>query len=356
MRTRTISAVLVGILLLACGGAWGWFYCTKHFFVPEFPLRQAQRTTHRPAVAAIVLAAPANTAQPPVSDQSASLASTEPLQPAFALPFDVLDEFHQNIAKGLVIELGSSFPDLNKALSDESDSGTANSPMLRRTTLQLLEAAGTASSDKKPALLLAADLAASHLWCDVIRASPEQPKASCPDLEADLAKHGLVLHYDELGGGFYYRRDLLWRVWENYSDSPTGEQAFVLLLESGWDTSGTCDKGGDQTREVIRRGEEFLQKHPASPHRAAVTYLVAEAYASWWSLSKLGSNSGLADYVDPKQFQDGADTARLKAIEYFEKIPALAPGTKLDKHTQVAVESLRNKEVLKDPRFFCVYD
>ena len=351
-----IAAMLAGILLLAAGGAWGWFYYQTHFSVPEPPLQQAQRTPRRQAVAAIVLVAPPNTAQPSVSSQPASPESTEPPQPTFMLPWDALDEFHKDTEKGLVAELGSSFPDLNAALSDENNSGTSKNPIFSRTVFQLLETSRTASPENKPTLLLATDLTATHLWCDVNHVSAMEAKPSCPDLQADLAKQGLALHYDELGGGFYYRRELLWRVWENYPDSPPGEQAFVILLEDGWDPSGTCAKGGDQTREVIRRGEEFLRTHPASPRRAAVTYLVAEAYASWWSLSQTRSASGLADYVDPKDFQEGADAARLKAIEYFERLPALAPDTKFDKYARGAAKSLGDKEILQEPRFFCVYD
>src|SRR5229473_4693886 len=122
MRTRTISAMLAGILLLAGGGVWGWFYYRRHFSVPEPPLQQAQRTPRCPAVAAIVLAAPPNTAQPSVSSQPAPLESTEPPRPTFTLPWDALDEFHKDAEKGLAAELGSSFPDLNVALGDENNS------------------------------------------------------------------------------------------------------------------------------------------------------------------------------------------------------------------------------------------
>ena len=352
MKTRTISAVVVGVFLFSCGGVWGWFYYTKHYSLPDPPFPQTQRAPRRPGVTAIVLAAPLSTVQPTVSNQPPS-APAGPPPPTFALPWDALDEFHQNTAKGLVNEFGSSFPNLQTTFGDGS--GEGNNPIFVRTTLQLLDAFNTATPDKKPALLLAADIEATHLWCNSNDSSPE-PKSTCPDLEANLAKYGLALHFDEMGGGFFYRRDLLWRVWENYPESPSGEQAFVLLLEDGWDTTGACNNGGDQTREVIRRGEEFLQKHPASPYRAAVTYLIAEAYASWWSLSKINPNSPLAEYVDPKQYEDSADAARLKAIEYLEKLPALAPGTKFEKYAQAAVESLRDKEILKEPRFFCAGD
>ena len=57
--------------------------------------------------------------------------------------------------------------------------------------------------------------------------------------------------------------------------------------------------------------------------------LVAEAYASWWSLSNEPSGGEMSDYVDPKQFQQGAEDARLKAIAYFEQVLQLVPGTEL---------------------------
>lgn len=160
---------------------------------------------------------------------------------------------------------------------------------------------------------------------------------------------------DELGGGLYYSDILLWRIWKEYPQTTWGEQVFVLLLERGWDTSGVCEKGGDQTQGVIRQGEAFLQERPASPYRNEVTFLVAEAYASWWSLGVRG-DSAMADYVDPKQYEKGAEEARTKAIRYFEKVLQEAPEAELDEYTREVLPHLREKHVLNDPKFFCVYD
>src|SRR5260370_13343188 len=99
------------------------------------------------------------------------------------------------------------------------------------------------------------------------------------------------------------------------------------MLDCGWDTSATCEKGEDQIREVIWQGEAFLRQRPGSPYRGVVTLLVAEAYASWWSLSNEPAGSGMSAYVDPKQFQEGAQAARRKAIDYFGGVLQLAPGT-----------------------------
>jgi hypothetical protein len=184
----------------------------------------------------------------------------------------------------------------------------------------------------------------------------DQLEKVCGGLRKDLARLGITLKNDELGGGLYYPHDLLWRIWRDYPETPWGERAFVFILDHGWDTSATCEKGEDQTREVIRQGEAFLQQRAHSPYRGAVTLLVAEAYASWWSLSNEPAVSDMSAYVDPNKFQEGAEEARIKAIGYFEQVPQLAPGTKLSEFAQQVLPPLRKQQVLDNYRFFCVYD
>ena len=102
----------------------------------------------------------------------------------------------------------------------------------------------------------------------------------------------------------------------------------MVLLGMGWDSSRTCAKGSAQFREVIRQGESFLEQRPTSPQRAAVLLLVGQAYATWWSLSNETADSPMADYVDPKQYREGAQQARASTIRDFEQVVQLAPETK----------------------------
>jgi hypothetical protein len=153
-----------------------------------------------------------------------------------------------------------------------------------------------------------------------------------------------------------YRHDLLWRLWRDYPATDWGERAFVLLLDSGWDTSSICEKGEDQTREVIRQGESFLRERPSSPYRGVVTLLVAEAYASWWSLGNEPTGSDMSAYVDRKQFEEGAEAARIKAISSFEEVLQLAPGTGFSKFALEVLPPLRDRQILDNHRFYCVYD
>jgi hypothetical protein len=181
-------------------------------------------------------------------------------------------------------------------------------------------------------------------------------QAACARLQKDLARYDLKLDNDELGAGLYYPHDLLWRIWREYPETAWAERAFVLLLDSGWDTSATCAKGSDQTKEVIRQGESFLQNRPSSTYRGVVTLLVAEAYASRWSLSNEPAGGEMFDYVNPKDFREGAEEARVKAISYFEKVVQLAPGTSLSRYALEVLPPLREKKILDNYRFYCVYD
>ncbi len=64
----------------------------------------------------------------------------------------------------------------------------------------------------------------------------------------------------------------------------------------------------------------------------------------------------MADYVDPKKYQEGAEQARLQAIGYFEQILRLAPETKLAEYARQVLPALREEQVQDDYKFFCVYD
>jgi hypothetical protein len=64
----------------------------------------------------------------------------------------------------------------------------------------------------------------------------------------------------------------------------------------------------------------------------------------------------MSGYVDPKQFQQGAESARLKAMADFEEVRQLAPGTGLSKFADQILPPLRDHQILDNYRFFCIYD
>lgn len=338
-------------LLLAAAGASGWFYYSSR--MRDLPPPPAKAPPGIRPVARIVMA-------PQPSGTPAEGAPSEPLPAALAGPDriqfeaapDPLKKFRADVNEAVAREVSAAFPQLRMVL-DEPLAGS-NEAANERTFLQLLEAAEKAPPERRPVILLAADLVGEHLGCE--KSGETGPvETRCPELRSGLARYQITLQYDQLGLGVYYARDLLWRVWGDYPATDWGQRAFVLLLDRGWDTSATCAKGADQTKEVIHQGEGFLQQRPGSPYRGAVTLLVAEAYASRWSLSAKPKD-GMADYVNPKEFHEGAEEARIKAIGYFEQASQLAPGTELSEYAGDVLPHLREKQVLENYRFYCVYD
>lgn len=258
-----------------------------------------------------------------------------------------MEEYHHNLNQTVLQELGTAFPELRTVLGVQATKG--NDPRYRRVVFQLLDAAEKMPADKRPAIFLAADLVAQEISCAM------EDKAECNQLRSELARYQLNLQGTELGGAFVYSHDLLWRLWRDYAATEWGERAFVLLLDYGWDTSPTCEKGAEQFREVIRQGQSFLEQRPSSTQRGVVALLVGEAYATWWSLSKETSGE-MSDYIDPKRYEKGAEDARIRAVGYFEQVAQLAPETKLGEFARQVVSALRDREALDSQRFYCIYD
>jgi len=210
----------------------------------------------------------------------------------------------------------------------------------------LLISSQTAPAERRPLLLLAADRVARRLdeWLGKPPGNHHLEK---------LAGYGLQYQWLELGGGWAYRHDLLGRIWRDYPASRWAEAAFALLLNQGWDTDKTCGNGSDQFRLVIRHGEPFLTQRPRSPQRAEVLFAVAQAYETWWSLSR----SSVTDYVNPAEYQQGADRARHRAIAYYEELLQLAErGGYEARHTRLQLPRLKLGINTGQTRFHCVYD
>jgi hypothetical protein len=344
---KTVFVIVAFVFLTTVLGIAARFYRSSRLQEVPPPSAQALRAT-RP-VARIMTDPPA--AMAPVTGtpgNSRSLPEQIPAMSSFEISLDPMQEFQQDLRRTLRRDLVPAFPELSKFLGDPM--AQSPDPARERFVFQLIDAVETAPADQRPAILLAADLVADEISC------PSENKQQCDQLRSQFAQHKLRLEYVELGGDFYYQRDLLWRVWQQYPETDWGERAFVVLLGLGWDSSRTCAIGSEQFREVIRQGESFLQQRPTSPHRAAVLFLVGQAYATWWSLSNEPADSPMADYVDPKRYNEGAEQARLKAISYFEQVVQLAPDTKFAEYAHQIVPALRNQQIQNTYKFFCVYD
>jgi hypothetical protein len=286
-------------------------------------------------------------AAPTPNDQNANQGEQGP-PPVAISAANPMEQFRFDVQKALQARFAAKYPELQKYLAVEE---LQRQPGYQDFLFRFLDDAEKGDREQQAAMLLAGDFLADGLWCP----GEDERAHRCEAIHKAFADHKLTLQLDELGGGSYYQHDLLWRLWRDYSDTDSGERAFVLLLDRGWDTSNTCAKGADQFREVIKQGEAFLQQRSASAYRPFVLDLTGEAYATWWTLSH-GPSAGLEDYVDPKQYQEGADEARTKAISYFEQVQQAAPQTELASYATEMISALKQKLPIKEYRFFCIYD
>jgi hypothetical protein len=218
---------------------------------------------------------------------------------------------------------------------------------VRRTLRRLLVDATTAPPGRRPALLLAADRLAER-W-----EVAEPPRSGLGEIRRRIGAYELSYVWNHLGSNWAYQHDLLWRVWNKSDATNWGELAFVLLLNHGWDTTVACGKGSDQFREVIQRGEQFLAERPKSEHRVDVLFVLAQAYETWWSLSKAHVQDS---YVDRFRYLNGAESARHKALRYYGRILRLAPGGYEADYARLRVPRLMLGIDTNQRRFFCIYD
>lgn len=134
-----------------------------------------------------------------------------------------------------------------------------------------------------------------------------------------------VLEFEKLGiEYYYYSPDGAWRPSKNpvdlsqlateYPDSRWGRQAFLMMTKLGW-SKGACQEGPDQFRSVIKHGEAFLAKYPASEVSNQIRLEVANAYATWWNVAHSEPNA----FTDPARYKAGAAEAKQRAIELYQQ-------------------------------------
>jgi hypothetical protein len=125
---------------------------------------------------------------------------------------------------------------------------------------------------------------------------------------------------------------LLKHVSERFANSRWGDRAALENLIA-------CDNDPDRFRSVIADGKRFLASRPQSRYRPDFTIAVAQAFETWWSLSQAVDD----EVVKAEDYVAGADEARHQAIDWYEKVVDLAPGsdTAFDAGHRIARLSLK---------------
>lgn len=124
---------------------------------------------------------------------------------------------------------------------------------------------------------------------------------------------------------FFYPPDGAWILPKNpvdleqlatsYLNSIWGREAFLMMTQLGW-SKGACEEGPDQFREVILRGKPFVERYPDSEVTDDVELALANAYATWWNLSRDPSR---ATGAAGNPYVRGAEEAKGQAIEFYSR-------------------------------------
>jgi hypothetical protein len=226
--------------------------------------------------------------------------------------------------------LTKDFPTASELLGDSDTQ--PSSEAVYDVAAEMGHVAATATPELRPMLLLAADRLVSRWHLPEQRKLPSGTEARMKQLGETAGAHFAWNSQDD---SWSYQHDLLWSAWRAAPQSEWGQDAFFLLLASGWDTSGVCHNGPEQFRTVIEQGKKFLAANPSSPLRLPVTYLMAQAYETWWSLSEWSSCSPVIDLgpspcraaLASARYQSGAEAAREQAIANYEALLAADPST-----------------------------
>jgi len=245
----------------------------------------------------------------------------------------------------LIADLRQNFPALASLLAASPPDKPQR--MAQTTLSNLLQAASTAPATNRAELLIAADRITNFLT------DSAPPPAGTARRTEKIAGFTLDYAWSPLGAAWVYEHNLLWQVLREYSNTEWGTEAFLLLETLGWDTGVGCEKGSDQFREVIARGEKFLADQPTGPHRIEVALDLAAAYETWWSLSRAPATD---DYATAENYRAGAESALEKAIGMYQEVLKLAPSGLEAAYARRHLPRLKLRIDTRQRRFYCIYD
>jgi len=261
-------------------------------------------------------------------------------------------EYSRDLQQRLQAELAGPHPDLPASMAEIGGFGRIRSKLSPETLTLLFRMnkdLPRIEPARQPALMLAVDWLAGSLYL-----REDDPEGV--ELQKKMKQEGLNFVIDHLGACWVYDRQLLLRAWEEFGGTDWGEEAFLLLLRRGFNLAPGC-KTADLFREVILRGEEFLKTHTKTKLRVNILFLLAEAYETWWSLSRC-----LLDYYEPLisvyglAYTEGAEDARQKAVKIYSEIRSLAPQSAAAGFASIRLPILKLRGDPYQRRYYCIYD
>jgi hypothetical protein len=167
---------------------------------------------------------------------------------------------------------------------------------------------------------------------------------------ARIGQYTLTFVWSEIAAQEIYQHDLLKTVVHARRGTEIGAQALTRLLEPG------CGPLATAWVPYFKFVLDILESPPwQGVNNTGLTRIRAEAYETWWSLSKASPNEPpLADNgLKPQDFIEGADEARSKAVAAYQELAAKDP------HDSEAVEHLRKLRAGEDThqrQWYCFGD
>jgi len=128
--------------------------------------------------------------------------------------------------------------------------------------------------------------------------------------------------------------------------------AFLNLLARGWAVMVSEHKDPDDWKRVIAIGEKYLAEHYESPFTTDVKYIVGMAYETLFNLATVEN----ASYVDPSNYSSYREEARLRALEYYERVSIEKDGIRYLERLMYILPRLRGGVSTGLLRFYFVYD
>ncbi|MGA8030102.1 MAG: hypothetical protein WB992_23390 [Bryobacteraceae bacterium] len=165
-----------------------------------------------------------------------------------------------------------------------------------------------------------------------------------------IHEYTLTFQWGEIGARETYQHDLLKTVVRAWQGTEIGAQALVRLLQPG------CGPLANEWMPYFKLVLDILEFPPwRRVNDAGLIRIRAEAYETWWSLSKAAPDEpGLTDSgLKPQDFQPGAEEARLKAIAAYQELSAKDPR---NRQAVEHLQKLRAGEDTHQRQWYCFGD
>jgi hypothetical protein len=149
----------------------------------------------------------------------------------------------------------------------------------------------------------------------------------------------LTYRWNEIQHAENYRHDLLKTVVRAQEGDPEGANALVALFGN---PDAAVGMAGARPFQVVI--ETLQSKRWQALHDIRLDRFLGEAYETWWSLSRAKPNDPtLADQgLSPRDFADGAETARQNAIAAYERVLRVQTGDGELKHRVAELRARRD--------------